>query len=253
MADSDSRRNAPDTGTRTVCQPVWTPTFGPPPYPMVCAELLMVEFEADRAEIERITPAPFEPAPHNRLVAFVGDNMQLPITMGFHEAAILQRVFYQGREAITIPYIWVSNDVAMVAGRDLYGMPKMLCDADSLQKSGSEIVGRASRAGNLLYELSMTMQAIAGPTDAPIIPDFAFVRHIPSPDPDVPAWRQLIWTTLTDFKCDICLSGRGFIRLGNPMSSGLDRLAPRAVTGAWYGKFSWVLGDAKILYEDRVW
>lgn len=243
----------PISETRTACQPFWMPAFGPPPYPMVCAELLMVEFEADRAEIERITPPPFEPEEHNRLVAFVGDNMQLPITMGFHEAAILQRVRYQGREAITIPYIWVSNDVAMIAGRDLYGMPKMLCDPDTLQKTGSEIVGRASRAGNLLYEVAMTMQAIADPSEAPIIPDFAFVRHIPSPDPEVPALRQLIWATLTDFRCEVCLSGRGHLRIGNPMSSGLDRLAPRAVTGAWYGKFSWVLHHGKILHEEKVW
>ena len=252
---SGTARPAAGSGpsTRTLCQPFWMPAFGPPPYPMVSAEMLMVEFEADAAEIARITPPPFEPAPHNRLVAFVANNMQLPITTSFHEAAILQRVFYQGREAITIPYIWVSNDTALIAGRDLYGMPKMLCDADTLHKSASEIVGRVSRAGTMMYELGFTMQALADGSAAPIIPDFAFVRHIPSPDPKVPALRQLIWAKLTDFKCELCLTGRGHIRLGNPMSSGLDRLAPGKVTGAWYGKFSWVLDAAEILFEDRVW
>lgn len=242
-----------ETSLRTACQPFWTPMFGPPPYPMVRAEMLMVEFEADRAEIERITPAPFEPAPHNRLIAFIADNFQPPITMEFHEAAILQPVRFGGREALTIPYIWVSNDTAMIAGRDLYGMSKMLCDHEKLQKVGNEVSGKAHRYGNLLYELSMATHAHCPPTESPLIPEFAFLRHIPSPDPERPALQQLVWASLTDFQCEMCLRGRGWMRVGNPMNSAIDRLAPKAVTGAWYGTFSWVLGDGKILHEQHVW
>ena len=43
--------------------PTWSPPFGTPPFPMLSAELLMVEFEADREEIERITPALLEHSP----------------------------------------------------------------------------------------------------------------------------------------------------------------------------------------------
>src|SRR6056297_2542670 len=106
--------------------PLHSPPFGAGPFPMLSAELPMVEFEAAREEIERITPAPFEPARQNRLVAFIGDCSQLPHSLHYHECAILQTVTYEGREAITIPYIWTSTDTALLAGRELYGMPKML-------------------------------------------------------------------------------------------------------------------------------
>lgn len=232
--------------------PVWSPPFGGPPYPMLSAELLMVQFEADRGEIERITPEPLHPANHNRLTAFVGRCSQLSHSLAYHEVAVLQEVTYEGRSAITIPYIWTSTDTAMVAGRDLYGMPKLMCDEDILHKSGNEIVGRLHRSGTLMLELSMVIDEPGEVASLPIGPNFAMVRHIPSPDPDVPALRQLIWVTLEEFECQSVWQGRGSIRVVNPLSSGLARLKPAGATAAWHGSFSWLLPHAKILWERRV-
>ena len=237
---------------RATVMPVWSPPFGKPPYPMLSAELLMVQFEADRGEIERITPAPLEPAGHGRLTAFVGRCSQLSHSLVYHEVAVLQEVSYEGRQATTIPYIWTSTDTALVAGRDLYGMPKLLCDDDGLQKHANEITGRLSRSGTLMMELSMVIDQAADPATLPIGPNFAMVRHVPSPDPEVPALRQLIWAELENFVCESAWAGRGHVRVVNPLSSGLARLSPGEMLGAWYGRFSWELPAAKILWEDRV-
>jgi acetoacetate decarboxylase len=237
---------------RATVMPVWSPPFGTPPFPMLSAELLMVQFEADRAEIERITPAPLQPAEHNRLTAFVGECSQLSHSLRYHEVAILQEVSHEGRPAITIPYIWTSTDTALVAGRDLYGMPKLLCDDDQLHKHANEVTGRLHRGGTAMMELSMVIDGEADPATIPILPSFAMVRHIPSPDPDYPALRQLIWLELQEFALHQAWAGRGHVRMLNPLSSGLGRLAPGKITGAWYGTFSWQLPFAKILWEDRV-
>ena len=232
--------------------PVWSPPFGTPPFPMLSAELLMVQFEADRAEIERITPAPLEPAAHNRLTAFVGQCVQLSHSLAYHEVAILQEVSYEGRSATTIPYIWTSTDTALLAGRELYGMPKLLCDDEPLHIAANEIVGRLHRSGTLMLELSMVIDQQADPATLPLGPNFAMVRHVPSPDPDWPALNQLIWVELEEFQVHSCWQGRGHVRIVHPLSSGLDRLQPAQVTGAWYGKFSWQLPWAKILREDQI-
>ena len=107
--------------------PLHAPPFGAPPFPMRECRMVMVAFEADAEEIRRITPAPLEPT-EGPLYAFVADNSQPSHSLAYHEAAILQRVRYQGREAVTTPYIWTSTDTAMLAGRELYGMPKLMCD-----------------------------------------------------------------------------------------------------------------------------
>jgi acetoacetate decarboxylase len=239
------------TDDRATVMPVWSPPFGGPPYPMLSAELLMVQFEADRREIERITPAPLEPAAHNRLTAFVGQCSQLSHSLAYHEVAVLQEVTYEGRLGTTIPYIWTSTDTALVAGRDLYGMPKLLCDDEPLHKSANEIVGRLHRSGTLMLELSMVIDGPAAIETLPIGANFAMVRHIPSPDPQVPSLQQLIWVELADFVCHSAWQGRGSLRVVNPLSSGLARLQPGAVTGAWFGSFAWTLPEAKILWEQK--
>ncbi|HSN70765.1 MAG TPA: acetoacetate decarboxylase family protein [Steroidobacteraceae bacterium] len=235
--------------TRGQLMPLWSPPFGGAPYPMLSAELLLVEFEADRAEIERITPPPLEPVEHDRLSAFVGRCSQLSHSLSYHEVAIIQPVKYEGRRGVTVPYIWTSTDTAMLAGRELYGMPKMICDDDQIRKHGNELAGYLRRNGNLMLELSMCIDEPATIDSLPFGPDFTFVRHFPSPDPEWPALRQLIWIQLQDFVMHSCWRGRGHIRIHHPFSSGLGRLEPRRVTGAWHGTFSWTLPWAKVLKE----
>jgi len=229
--------------------PVWSPPFGAPPFPMLSAELLLVEFEADRQEIERITPPPLRPAAHNRLSAFIGHCSQLTHSLSYHEVAIVQPVEYEGRSAVTVPYIWTSTDTAMLAGRELYGMPKMMCDDGTIRKSGNELFGSLHRQGTLILELSMVIDRAGEPATLPFGSEFSFVRHLPSPDPDWPDTKQLLWISLQDFQIQSCWQGRGHIQLHHPLSSGLDALRPGAVTGAWYGTFSWLLPWAKILKE----
>jgi len=218
---------------------------------MLSAELLMVEFEADREEIERITPAPLVPAEHSRLTAFVGDCSQLSHSLSYHEVAIIQQVSYQGQQAVTVPYIWTSTDTAMLAGRELYGMPKLMCDHDTLQKTANEVVGRLHRHETAMLELSMVIDGEADPTELPFGPTFTFLRHIPSPDPEWPDLRQLLWIELENFQVSSCWKGRGHMEVLHPLSSGLGRLQPKAVTGAWYGTFSWLLPWAKILLQEE--
>ncbi|MEQ8164527.1 MAG: acetoacetate decarboxylase family protein [Alphaproteobacteria bacterium] len=238
--------------TNGFLMPNWSPPFGPPPYPMLMAELLMVEFEADREEIERITPPPFEAADHNRLIAFVGDNSQLSHSLAYHEAAILQPVVYKGRTAITVPYIWTSTDTALIAGREIYGMPKLICDDGELRRHANSVAGTLERDGRRMMSLSMTIDRQGSMADLPFGADWAFMRHIPSPDPDWPSLRQLVWVTLEDFNMQECWMGKGWLEMGDPGSSGLDRLKPRSITNAWYGKFQWSLGWGKILMEEKI-
>jgi len=216
---------------------------------MLSAELLLVEFEADPDEIRRITPEPLQPAQHNRLSAFVGRCSQLTHSLSYHEVAIVQPVEFEGRQAVTVPYIWTSTDTALLAGRELYGMPKMMCDEGTIHKSGNELTGTLHRSGTLMMELSMVIDQEGDPAALPFGPEFTFVRHLPSPDPDWPDIKQLLWISLQEFEIEFCWQGRGHVQMHHPLSSGLTALKPTTITGAWYGQFSWILPSAKILRE----
>ena len=139
----------------------------------------------------------------------------------------------------------------MLAGRELYGMPKLMCDHDTLQKTANEVVGRLHRHETAMLELSMVIDGEADPAELPFGPTFTFLRHIPSPDPEWPDLRQLLWIELENFQVASCWKGRGHMELRHPLSSGLGRLQPKAVTGAWYGTFTWLLPWAKILLQEE--
>jgi len=234
--------------------PLASPPYGPPPYEMVNCKMLLVEFESPRIEIERLTPAPLEPARNHNLYAFIADNCQPPASMHFHEAAILQQVSYQGRQAVTVPYIWTSNDTAMLAGREVYGMGKLMCDPDPpVRIEANEVFGEVRRFGQTMFKLNLVLERRAEDKELPFGTSWVFVRKIPSPDPNRPGLRQVVWIQLTDFVKKELWAGRGWADFQYPSSSGIHSIKPSVVTNAWYGQFSWVLGWGEILKEEQVW
>jgi len=234
--------------------PLSSPAYGPPPYEMVNCKMLLVEFETDREEIERLTPEPLAPVPGNKLYAFVADNSQPPASMHFHEAAILQQVSFEGRCGVTVPYIWTSNDTAMLAGREVYGMGKLICDPDpAVRIEANEVFGEVRRFGQTMFRLNLVLERRAEATELPFGTSWVFVRKVPSPDPERRGLKQVVWIELTDFVKKELWAGSGWADFQYPGSSGIHLIRPRKVTAAWYGQFSWVLGWGKILREEEVW
>lgn len=229
--------------------PTWSPPFAPGPYVMESWEGVLVEFEVPREQIEYLTPAPLQPAAHNRLFAAVVDACQLPHSMFYHEALILQEASFNGVKGFHIPYIWTSTDTALLAGRELYGMPKMMCDHGKLEIFGNEIFGDLKRHGKTMMETAVIIDEKATIDDLPDLSSWLMVRHIPTPDPAYPARRQVVHATVSDFKIDSLWKGRGWLRTGYPSSSGLHRLSCDRPLRGIYGKFRWILHHGKILDE----
>lgn len=95
----------------------------------------------------------------------------------------------------------------MLAGRELYGMPKMVCNHDTLHKNANEVVGRLHRNETPMLELSMVIDSEGDPAELPFGPAFTFVCHPPSPDPEWPDVQQLLRVELQDFQVNSCWKG----------------------------------------------
>lgn len=241
-----------DISTTDLLMPLHSPPFGGLPFPMLDFKVVMVEFRADTDEITRVTPKPFEPD-SDTLYAFVADNRQLSHSMAYHEAGILQKIKYKGKSAVTLPYIWTSTDTAMLAGRELFGMPKLMCDeAGHLTAIANEVSGSLIKNGRTMFDLGIVIQEQGNIEDLPFGADWSFVRHLPSPDPKRPAIQQVVWATLQDVELKECWLGRGWMDISYPSSSRIDRFAAQVGDRAWYGRFSWLLNYADILEETEL-
>lgn len=243
-----------DSDRPQVVMPVWSSPLGQGPHPMERAEMMFVECTARREELRRITPSLCKPADTDRVKVFVANNRQPPNSLRFSEVGVIQEVEYDGERVQTMPYLWVSDDMAMLGGRDLFGMPKLLMDDNPLQVHANELFGRLARKGVTMLEASMVLERAARPDELPFtgLPS-VYERHVPNPNPEEPSLRQLIRLTVSDR--DIvgrCWVGRGYLETRHPLSSGLDHLGLQATGRAWYGVFRWNLPHGDIVAEAAV-
>jgi acetoacetate decarboxylase len=234
--------------------PVHSPPLGQGPHPMELAEMMIIECEADPAELTRITPSLCEPSDSTTVRVFFTNNRQPPNSISFTEAGIIQEVMYRGERAMTIPHIWVSDDMAMLGGRELYGMPKLLMDDFPLRIHANQIFGQVARDGVVMMEGSMVLERQAAPGESPYeggLPS-VFERHVANPDPAQPSLRQLIRLQVKDRELvDHLWFGRGHIEIKHPLTSRLDLLQLRPTGRAWYGKFRWNLPAGEIMEESH--
>lgn len=239
---------------RGALMPYWNPPIGPAPYPMERAEMMIIECAADPDELARITPSFCEPGANSRIKIFFANNSQPPTSLRFYEIGVIQEVVYQGETVQTIPYIWVSDDLAMLGGREYFGMTKLLMDDNGLQIHANQVFGRLSRAGVTMAEGSMVLDREAEPGELPFKGlASVYERHIPHPNPEQPSLRQLVKLHVTDRALDgRCWLGRGYIETRHPLNSGLNRLKLEATDRAWYGVYTWNLPFGDIVEEKQV-
>ena len=230
--------------------PTWSPPFAPGPYFMEKYESSIIELDVPKAEIEYMTAAPLKPVKNSRVFVVIVDGAQPPHSLHYHEAVICHEVEFDGKRGLHIPYIWVSTDTALLVGREIYGMPKLMCDDDRLEINGNEVTGRLARNGKLMMEAAVTIDQKAAAEELPPFHSWMLVRHVPSPDPEFPARRQVIHAVTSDFKLDFAWKGRGWAKMLYPGTSGIDRIPTDKVVNAWYANFTFVLSVGKVL-EDK--
>ena len=231
--------------------PTWSPPYAPGPYDMEKYHAIIVELEIPREEILYMTPEPLEAVEGGRVYAIIVDGSQPPHSLHYHEALICHEVEFNGKRGMHIPYIWVSTDTALLVGREIYGMPKLMCDDGRLQVDANEVYGKLEKYGRTMMELAVVIDQRATAEELPPLSRWMMMRHIPSPDPKVPARRQLVLAQTADFKLDYLWKGRGWARMGYPGTSGIHRIPTDKVTNAWYGNFTWALTPAEILDDTE--
>ena len=243
-----------DSEKDQVVMPVWSSPLGQGPHPMERAEMMIIECEADRDELARITPSMCEPADTGIVKVFFANNVQPPNSLRFSEVGIFQEVLYKNERMLTIPYLWVSDDAALLGGRDLFGMSKMMMDDQPLRIHANQIFGRVARDDVTMMEGSMVLERAARPDERPYegLPS-VFERHVPNPNPDKPSLRQLIRLQVTDREVVNTLwFGRGHVEVHHPLISRIDLLRLKSTDRAWYGVFRWNLPFGEIVEEKQV-
>jgi len=120
------------------------------------AEMAMVLFRTDQDVVKRIIPEPLKPLAEPFAMAFMAKYPKTSFGSVYNEAALFLLVEYKGEPGgycLTMP---VTEDMALIGGREIFGFPKKIADEISLERTENGVKGRYVRKGIELMNLSMS-------------------------------------------------------------------------------------------------
>jgi hypothetical protein len=232
--------------------PLLCPPYLEVPYPVEDAKLVIVRYRADASLIAKLVPPPLEPLGDGIVTAFIGDIWQIAGPGEYHEGGVSVGVRYKGIKGSYMPFLLTSTDDALLVGREVFGMPKLLCDAGSIRADGNARRADLVRRGDRILSLGVNLERRIDAKKILPVHRF-FIKKVPSPDPkNWPSLRQVVYQRLTGHKPGRAYGGRGWVQTGGNVAIDLTGLAPTAVLEGFYVEASWNVPAAKVMLEEKV-
>ena len=230
------------TKITTYILPHGAPAYGPPPYHMVEAKILMVNYPIDEAVAKSMISPPLEFVKGTMASIFIGDMLQIPHCGSFHEGGVIVRAKSRQFLAPYMPYLWTSTDEAMMVGREIYGMPKVLCDDDTLKWSGNQLIGRIRRRGQDVMSVEVNIENRIDPATLGLVDRRLAVRTLPDLCKPGYSRREVLHFDLGDYTIAEAWEGRASVNLFRTAFSNVHELQPPAgELRGYYLRASWTL------------
>ena len=230
--------------------PLLAPPYGPPPYPVEDASLVVARFRADPEAVASLVPPPLEPTGDGTVSAFAGEMWQSRGPGAFLEGGLSVGVTYQGQRSSYAPIVLTSTEDALYVGREVFGLPKLMCDSGEVEVVGNGRKSALRRNGEPIMALSVSLDDPAEGAD--VLPHDRFMlKRVPSPDPEFPSLTHLVHQRLAGHRVARAFTGSGRVELGGDLHIDLAPLAPLEVLGAWYVQASWDVPAARVVEEFR--
>lgn len=232
--------------------PVTAPAVQAPPFWYRNMEMIIVTYRTDEAEALRILPEGLElngPATASLIIA----NYHFSTFGPYHESIWGIAAKWQGRPVTYLPYLFVTQEAPLIAGREIWGYPKKFAHME-LVKEHEQYMGIIERPkGNRLATAVMrTVHNVDVKTFN--FPPIVSLKVIPNAEGGEPAIAQLVSCDFavtpviaTDGMTEVW-SGPGSLVYNSPTDSDpCAKLAVKAILSCQYGFFNAHLPYGKIL------
>ena len=155
------------------------------------AEVLTVYFETKVEIVEKLLPPPLKPSQIPVGAAFVANYPKTNFGVTYQESALFLMAEHNGEEGAFCLAMPVTNDMAMIGGREVFGYPKKMAEI-SFQREGNDLRGWTERHGIRFFEVKAKLTGKFNDLDAqqfiietresnPDIVVYNF-KYFPSPD-----------------------------------------------------------------------
>ncbi len=131
------------------------------------ATMVMAVFETDPKVVKKVLPPPLQPASTPMGMAYVAEFHRTNFGVTYNEAALFLAAQYEGvlgRYCLSMP---VTNDMAMIAGREVFGYPKKIAETIVVKRKGNKVTGTCVRRGFPILQIEAKL---TGPFPGPMPP-----------------------------------------------------------------------------------
>lgn len=239
--------------------PLNAPLYPPPPWNYKNCKAAIVLTQVKRDFIEGLLPLDVELTMEDPITAFWISHYPESDLDEYYEVIIAIQTKAEGLDlAYYIPFIYVTNDKALAAGREAAGAPKKLADIN-LEIKGNKVVGYMNRLGTHLLDIAVNLDL---PVDIdtirelmPEVLPLLSLRILPGVDKPNPYTAQLIhWYSKTSLLKDdsgapLAWTGNAELKIYGSNEDPLDQIEIISILGGFYLEFDMELGLVSIMKE----
>jgi len=213
--------------------PVAASPYPEPPHFFKDLRWIIVYFKSRSKDLKAMVPEPAEPDPEGLCMSFVLD---VPFSTGlgpYREGGTSVGVVYQGKNYFHDLDLYVTSDIPLLAGREIWGAPKLLADISLDFGKGGVESGIVRRGCDEILRIAYKNERSAQPEELPAPRDDIKLKVIPRADRAGHAIKQLIEVGMTDFVLKGLWTGPGTFTFGKSVLTQAWKLEPIEFVGAF--------------------
>jgi acetoacetate decarboxylase len=243
-----AKKRAKRPATRSYSMPELSGLYGEPPFEYREAKQLLVEFQTDPRVLRELVPPPLTPNKDAKMSVSCADFL----CSGFGrylEAHVSTQATFRRRLVNFSIYLILDNDVAIGAGREIWGFPKKLGRL-TLDMKDDVVSTSVERGGRTIIDAAMHLAELGTAEDLGGTPEWITRRFIPnvslSAAPDI---DQLTSTTLTNIVMHDVYKGAATLTFGSSPADRLEVIPIEEVIGGFYFENQFTLGDGEVVHD----
>lgn len=230
--------------------PQLSPLYTQPPFEYRDAWSMTVLFRSDPEAIAHLIPKPLVADPEATM--FVNISRFFSSGFGRYNEMLLGAITkYRGRTVNYCLYHVLDNDIAIAAGREIWGFPKTFGRVGLVERDGV-LVGEVERGGLMICRAAMEIGPLVPPAELAGSAEYATLKLVPSVcGGAAPDLAQLTSVSLTGLEVKQVFKGRATLSFGDSPADRLNLIPVREVVGGYYYNADFSLGHGEVLHDYR--
>lgn len=222
--------------------PIQAPLYPEPPYKYPGARGILIIYETEPNNIKQVLPDVLEVG--DMPLAFLGV-MEYPVCepLGpYNEAYLMVQAKCGDVSAWFNPFMWVTTEEALTAGREIWGFPKKIAEIEVVQEE-ERVVGTVERKGVRFIEAVVEPSApLEMPFEASIM---TFKQMLRGDGSGLDVKKVLLTTNPLEIKK--MMGGEGKIKFEKSEEDPVDLLEPTKLVASVYVEYDMTLPYGKII------